>query len=131
MISMFIALSCFGLSSMTIASDQSKQVDDNKYVPKRVDYAQQRRQEQATLAIVTNRLYDMLEATEDVAVYTEEPPKLIIRLNETDTVTATGSIARKAYAMLQHKKNPPSLEELSVMMQQSLNIKQFYDDKNV
>jgi len=110
----FFIILCFGLHSITTAADQSQQPEDNKIIQKRdkYDYAQQQMRARVIPSIIISRLHDMLEAAEGIAVYTENPPRITIRLNDTDTVTATGSIAQKAYERSQHKNNSCSYKEL-------------------
>gem|GEM_PF-4623858 len=84
-----------------------------------LDWLEEQNRIRARQSIVTSRLAEMFEATEkDCAVYTENPPKMVITLDASESVTATGPIARKAYEMVQRKKNLPPAEEVLAFMRQ-------------
>ncbi len=82
------------------------------------DFLQKELRKKAQWSQAISRVSEIIESAEKNTVYTENPPKVVITISDTDTVTVTGTIARKAYEMAHHKKNMPPAEEVMAFMQQ-------------
>jgi len=71
------------------------------------DFLQKQLRERAKWSQAISRISEIIEVAEESTVYIEDPPKLVITISDTSTITVTGTIAHRAYESAQHKKNRP------------------------
>lgn len=80
------------------------------------DFLQKQLRERAKWSQAISRISEIIEVAEESTIYTEDPPKLVMSISDTSTITVTGTIARRAYEAVQDKKNRP-VEDAEVVLE--------------